>query len=281
MTSSGLRFCMQQRDPSLPPPLPVAPVKWRWWIHLLILASYVLIPWLIGLFGSQMPEGPVLSPQVGPLLTIVFLQLGIFFIFFGVAWLVSKASLDALLLRWRSGFWPILYGFLGSMALRIAIAILVMIVAIPYMRITQDTNALKNLRPNLDHLMDQRALVESPAYLIINMSLVSFVLAGFREELWRAGMLAALAKIFPRQFSNRKGQVVAVSIVAVVFGLAHFPQGVGGVVLTGLLGVGLGLIMVWRQSIWEAVFAHGFFDASTFAMLFLLTRYAPKLLEGQ
>jgi hypothetical protein len=37
-----------------------------------------------------------------------------------------------------------------------------------------------------------------------------------------------------------------------------------------LLGLGLGLIQILRRSMPEAVLAHGFFDASTFFLIFLL-----------
>jgi hypothetical protein len=38
--------------------------------------------------------------------------------------------------------------------------------------------------------------------------------------------------------------------------------------------------MVWRQSIWEAVLAHGFFDATTFALLWLIQKVNPELLKS-
>ena len=40
-----------------------------------------------------------------------------------------------------------------------------------------------------------------------------------------------------------------------------------------ILGVGLGAIMVYHQSIWPAVFAHGIFDATTFALLPLALKH--------
>jgi membrane protease YdiL (CAAX protease family) len=58
-----------------------------------------------------------------------------------------------------------------------------------------------------------------------------------------------------------------------LFGSGHTVQGALGVCATTLLGLGLGGIMLWRRSIWEAVIAHGFFDASTFLALYFLTKY--------
>jgi membrane protease YdiL (CAAX protease family) len=37
--------------------------------------------------------------------------------------------------------------------------------------------------------------------------------------------------------------------------------------MAGLLGLGLGLIMVLHRSIWPAVLAHGFFDATSMALI--------------
>jgi hypothetical protein len=43
--------------------------------------------------------------------------------------------------------------------------------------------------------------------------------------------------------------------------------------LTGLLGVMLGTIMIFHRSIWEAVLAHGFFNATSFLAMHLLFKY--------
>jgi membrane protease YdiL (CAAX protease family) len=44
-------------------------------------------------------------------------------------------------------------------------------------------------------------------------------------------------------------------------------MGILAVLFAGVLGLGLGLIMVFHRSIWPAVLAHGFFDATTMALL--------------
>ncbi len=44
-------------------------------------------------------------------------------------------------------------------------------------------------------------------------------------------------------------------------------QGWLAVGLTGLLGLGLGLIMVLHRSIWPALIAHGYFNATSFALI--------------
>jgi membrane protease YdiL (CAAX protease family) len=74
--------------------------------------------------------------------------------------------------------------------------------------------------------------------------------------------------------------LAAVTIAALVFGLGHLPQGWGGVAVTAAMGLGLGLIMVLHRSIWEAVLAHGFFNATTFGLLYLLAKFFPEQLPG-
>lgn len=93
-------------------------------------------------------------------------------------------------------------------------------------------------------------------------------------------MLAALHKLWPTSATTRLGQFVAIGVAATAFGLGHMPQGWGGAVITGVLGLGLGAIMVRHQSIWEAVFAHGFFNATTFVMLYWLSRHFPDLIPA-
>lgn len=112
------------------------------------------------------------------------------------------------------------------------------------------------------------------------LTLVSFVLGGLREELWRAGMFAGFEALFPRLMIKRAGKAVAVLIVAALFGLAHTPQGWAGVAVITLLGAGLGAIMLWHRSLWEAALAHGFFDATTFVFIYVAVKYFPHDLPG-
>jgi membrane protease YdiL (CAAX protease family) len=93
-------------------------------------------------------------------------------------------------------------------------------------------------------------------------------------------MLAGLRALFPKNFESRAGGIAAATLVAVAFGLGHLPQGWGGVALTTFLGAGLGAIIVLHRPIWDAVLAHGFFDATTFAALYLIAKFAPQVLSG-
>ena len=132
--------------------------------------------------------------------------------------------------------------------------------------------SLDRFRPKVENVLNLEAL-RDPVYLITVVTLVSFVVAGLREELWRAGMMAALLALLPARWRNWRGQTVAITFAAVIFGLGHLPQGPAGVLLTGLLGLGLGGIMTFHRSLWIAVLAHGLFDATSFLGIWALQHY--------
>lgn len=271
--------------PDVPPRLDEVPVevprpKWRWALHLTLLIGYVLALGIAGLFRPQVAgAGASAMPNdVRALLTLCAFEIVLFAIVAALAWSFSRAGPDELFLRWRGGLRPFAWGILYSVALRFAVLVVVMMVAIP-LALTKGEKSVEKLRPKVEAVVDTEAL-KDPVYLLVALTAISFVVAGFREELWRAGVIAGLAGVAPRIFGTRRGQYLAVVIAAVIFGLGHLPQGWGGVGLTCALGLGLGFIIVRHRSIWEAVLAHGFFDATTFAGLYIVVKYFPQILKG-
>jgi membrane protease YdiL (CAAX protease family) len=274
--------------PPLPPPPPIAPLpepappepnspgRIRWLIHLVLIALYLFIIAFVGLDRTEAARGPALSHTTSGLLKVTGLELLAFGVIFGLAWLASRASVDDLRLRWRHHIMPVLLGLGYSVALRIAVAIVAVIVGVFLVLtlvLTKVTtlDGLENYvevhRPAVENAVDIPALRDNPAYYWLTLTVVSFILAGVREELWRSAFLAGMKGVWPRQFGSRKGQIYAVLICAVIFGLGHLSMGILAASMAGVLGVGLGLIMVFHRSIWPAVFAHGFFDATTMALL--------------
>ncbi|MFO1513994.1 MAG: CPBP family intramembrane glutamic endopeptidase [Verrucomicrobiota bacterium] len=261
-----------------PPPLPAAPLvdpppvkRLRWWIHLLLIAGYPLAIGLAG-YGSSEMRGPALSSGATGLLVACVVQMAVFGLVIGLAWLASRASRDDLLWRWRGGFWPVPLGIGYSVGLRLMVGIVA--VGVGIILILTGVVSMANLekftlanRPDVEAVVDVSAMRNDPLYFWLTLTLVSFVVAGFREELWRAAFLAGLRRLWPRCFGSRTGQVGAAGVAAVIFGLGHLPQGVIAVAVTGLLGFGLGLIMVLHRSIWPAVIAHGMFDATSLALI--------------
>jgi membrane protease YdiL (CAAX protease family) len=262
-----------------PPPLPLAATfvgRRRWWIHLTIIGCY---PVLLGALSVDRTaaNGPALTHSVRGMLMVCAIQLLSFAVFFAVGWLASRASSEALLLRWRGGAWPVPLGIAYSVLLRvalgiIALTIIALLIAFRVIKPEELQTIAKANQPDVGALVDLSALQHDPRYFWLSLTLVSFVVAGFREELWRSAFLAGMRALWPTRFGSQRGQLLAVSIAAVLFGLGHAAQGPVAVFAAGLLGLGLGAIMVIHRSIWPAVLAHGFFDAGTFALLPLLAK---------
>jgi membrane protease YdiL (CAAX protease family) len=254
--------------PASPGALPSG--RWRWWVHLLLIAGY---PLSIGALTWRAHEHvPALSSDPRSLLIVCTFELGVFGIIFGTALLLSRASREDLRLRWRNGFRPVFLGIGYSIALRMAVAVIVMIIA-AVLVITHavSSQALQNFfeanQPDIESVVDVAAMKNNPLYFWLIVTFVSFVVAGFREELWRSAFLCGIQGVAPLRFGSRAGQIGAIALAAVVFGIGHLGMGLMAVGLTALLGFGLGVIMVLHRSIWPAVLAHGFFDATSLAVL--------------
>jgi membrane protease YdiL (CAAX protease family) len=249
---------------------------------LALLAAYPLLLGLLaealGRFAVADPAGQatLLPGTTSGLLETCAENFGLFALLFAGAWAFARPSADDLGARWRRPWITLGLGAAWSVGLRVLVTLLVSVVAV-ILVVSQKLGghgpaSLDAFRPKVENLLNPAAL-HDPVYLLITVSLVSFVVAGLREELWRAGMLTAFNALLPAKWRNRWGQAAAISFAAVIFGLGHLPQGVAGVVLTGVLGLGLGWIMTYHRSLWIAVLAHGFFDATSFVGIWALERY--------
>jgi membrane protease YdiL (CAAX protease family) len=190
----------------------------------------------------------------------------------GIAWLVARPSLEDLWLRWRPGAWVLPLGVGYSVALRLLIAVVAaMIAAALVVTGAVSPQKLQHAsvvhRPDVDRIVDIHALQNNPGYFWLSITIVSFAVAGLREELWRGAVIGACRRLWPNTFSTRPKQLIAAGAASIIFGLGHLPQGIIAVGMTTLLGFGLGAIMILHRSIWPSVIAHGAFDATTFALL--------------
>jgi membrane protease YdiL (CAAX protease family) len=256
----------------------------RWSIHLALITSYLLG---VGLAGWRRAGSGVslFSNRRNGVLFVSAVELALFGLLFGLAWLASRASRDDLLLKWRGGFWPVPLGIAYSIALRLALIVVVLgpyVVLVVSRLVTPDAAQafLRNHSPNIGALVDLPAMRSDAAYFWWMVTIVSFVVAGLREELWRSAFLAGLRNVWPKAFASRAGRVGAVAIAAVVFGFAHLSMGPAAVVLAAVVGFGLGLIMILHRSIWPAVIAHGAFDATTMAMIPWLMEHVKHYEQG-
>jgi len=215
--------------------------------------------------------GPALSHDALGLSLVCGVELLIFSLVFAIGWIASRASRDELLLRWRPGIWavPLGVGYSVGMRLGLGLAVALVGVTVVLTRVATPESLQQFIvanRPDVESLVDVAVMRSDPMYFWLTITLVSFVVAGLREELWRTGFLAALRALWPRVFASRRGQMFAVMLIAVIFGGAHLGQGVLAAGMASLLGIMLGLIMVFHQSTWPAVVAHGMFDATSLAL---------------
>ena len=248
-------------------------------------------------------EGPkaALPSDVWGLTRVSLENFGIFAALFATASFFGRPTRAELFwapMNWRD--W--LRGFLWSIGVRLIILVLLLAVLLPVIAAhmiqsghtgpeasKQVEAQMQEYRPKIEALVDLQALA-NPLYLVVACTLLSVITAGLREELWRSGFMAAVTDLLPdawketrlrrpgetglkHWFRRGRSQGVAVGLASIIFGLGHLPQGPGAVVLTGVVGLILGLIMVGHRSLWTAVIAHGFFDASTFLLLGLLVHY--------
>jgi membrane protease YdiL (CAAX protease family) len=245
---------------------------WRWWIHLILIGLYPALGLLVRFGNGHFARGPALSGDVRGLLSVSGVELLLFAIFFATACLISRASREQLLLVWRPGWWVGPLGIVYSIGLRLAI-IMVAVFVVAILAATQTVPPEKVQeyvsanRPDVEVVVSVSAMKQNPIYFWLTITLVSFVVAGLREEMWRGGTLAAMRALWPRVFGSRWGQFLATAVIAVAFGVMHIRMGVLAAAAAGILGLLLGAIMVLHRSIWPAVVAHGLFDATTMAVL--------------
>lgn len=241
----------------------------RWLIHLILIGGYFAASIPLALIGAHHRSAHISSRG---LLVVCGLEIMIFAVFFALGWLASRASAEQLLLKWRHGWWTVPLGIAYSIAMRLAIGIALLfavfiLMATGVMDREHFVTFSRESRPAIERIVDLNKIQHDRVYFWLTITLVSFGVAGLREELWRSGTLAAMRALWPNLFEGRDGGIAAVALIAIVFGLGHLYLGLIASAMATILGFLLGIIMVVHQSIWPAVIAHGMFDATTFALL--------------
>jgi membrane protease YdiL (CAAX protease family) len=264
----------------VPPPLPVVPA-WRRLVMLVLLVGYVLG---IGLASSQQADSrsPALPTSTRAMLFLCLVEVVTFAGVFGIAWIFGRTSAEEMFLRRWNGWKTFAWSALWSVVIRLA-AIPAMLAFAGALYLWQrwqggQPMAMDDLRPKIENLISVEAL-NDPFYLVIALTLLSFVVGGMREELWRAGVLASFRSLLPGRWRGRRGAAAGVILAGAVFGAAHITQEKAGVVVTAAVGLVLGTVMVWRKSYWESALAHGLFDATSIGLLWGLLKFFPDELK--
>jgi len=91
--------------------------------------------------------------------------------------------------------------------------------------------------------------------------------AGFYEEfMFRGFLMQGLAMFFG---GSRGGWIAACVLQGALFGLAHAYQNPLGILITGTLGVLMGLlVLVLGRNLWPVIKGHGLFDAARFVLFY-------------
>lgn len=234
--------------------------------YVALLSVYPVFPLILR--AGRAPRVAQLPPSVSGLLGVCTLEMGLFASWFGLAWLLAKPGCQQLLAPWRGWKSPLCAGMIQGLTLWIGVMLLIagaVPVLCQHLHVAKDT--LETFRPHAERIVHPDVLRSDFRYLLVSTTLVSFGLAGLREELWRSALLHGLRLLWPDFVLSRSATALVVSGVAILFGLGHWPQGPGGVLLTAALGLAFGFILLRRRCLWEVVVAHGVFDALSFVAL--------------
>ncbi|KLI65000.1 hypothetical protein AAV99_05860 [Aurantiacibacter marinus] len=101
-------------------------------------------------------------------------------------------------------------------------------------------------------------VTESPLMFAIWIIGVAILAAGVGEELlWRGFLMDRLERL-----GGLRGRVwLVLAVQALLFGLPHSYQGIGGMILTGAIGLLLGWIRIMqRGNLWAVIIAHASVD---------------------
>ena len=264
------------------PPATRVVARWRWFVATILVGAFPFAAALSSTIRVKRNGGgeATLPSSVEGLLLAGALQLAFILFFFGAGWLFSRATRAELWMPWRKGIAPIWQGALYSIGLRLLPILPLIAVGIILTLVGFKPEALSNWvnanRPQTDGIGDS-IRAGSALYKALMLTFFSFIVAGFGEELWRVATMRGLLEIAPRTMAPLTKNIVAVTVSALIFGIGHLYQGVVGVIVTAFIGIALGAITLHHRSIWPAVIAHGFFDASSFLMVVL---GADKMAQG-
>jgi|GEM_PF-3999487 len=238
----------------------------RWGLHVGIL----LMPIFLSVLRADADLSHTIPDQASLLGWFFIKKLFVWGSFFSLAFLISKVTTRQLFIRRVNFFRTVFYAFCWSLLLRFFLAIVMMIllfVSAHWLKPCQISGYANQYSVHMLKIIFHDRYVQHPIEAMTIMSVISCVF-GVNEELWRAGMFAGLSQLYPQIFSGRWGTFGMIVLVGMVFAMAHLYQGAIGIGLTFMIGVGLGAILLYRKSYWEAAITHSLIDVTSFLMIF-------------
>ena len=104
---------------------------------------------------------------------------------------------------------------------------------------------------------------------LLGWIVIAWTTAGFGEEvIYRGFYMKQIARLFGEQ--KRSSWVIGLVLSSIGFGLAHFHQGLGGMLGAGIVGLVYGIFyLVSGRNLWVTIIAHGLTGTTSFIMLYL------------
>ena len=104
---------------------------------------------------------------------------------------------------------------------------------------------------------------------LLGWIVISWTTAGFGEEIiWRGFFMKQIARLFGEQ--KRSSWMIGLVLSSIGFGLAHFHQGIGGILGTGFVGLVYGIFyLASGRNLWVSIIAHGLTGTTSFILLYL------------
>jgi CAAX protease family protein len=106
-------------------------------------------------------------------------------------------------------------------------------------------------------------------WALLGWIVISWTTAAFGEEIiWRGFFMKQIARLFGEQ--KRSSWVIGLVLSSIGFGLAHFHQGLGGILGAGFVGLVYGILfLVSGRNLWGPIIAHGLTGTTSFILLYL------------
>jgi membrane protease YdiL (CAAX protease family) len=184
---------------------------------------------------------------------------------FGVPASVAMATL---VLRWRGSSWRAvgLNGATSRMRLLVTVPSAVVLLIIMSAMLHQ---GLKEIYGDPD--LSAFAALRGNVGLLLVWLAVIWTLAAFGEEmLFRGIVLNWLYDMLQPHATRWLAWILALLATSVLFGAAHAYQGMTGVIMSGCIGLGFGVVyLVSKRNLWPSILTHGLYDTIGFIVLFV------------
>jgi membrane protease YdiL (CAAX protease family) len=165
---------------------------------------------------------------------------------------------------------------------QLGVVILIMLVAFPLVGALSELNKLipvsqsmaatfKKLEDTYEQQVKVLAHISGWGEYIVSMIIMALAPAIFEETLFRGGLQNILQKMTGKPW-------IAIGVTSVIFSIIHLSY--YGFLPRVALGVVLGLIFYFSQSLWLAIFAHFFNNAVVVTEMFYLTKQGKPVEEA-